>query len=530
MAPPLSVSKSWQAPFFGKSSAYAGGRDPIGLQATSVATYTRLLPGITNVTNRIRYWSFYCWLVQLYSKKIHRTGRRRFVDFVRRGEFTLAVAIEVAASEERSVSGKDKARRAAQHLPLDLSKFADSSVRSGNRYWKNESGAFGQYYAGVLTDLGLLEKNEYGIYVCTDKDLHEKFAINLEVSGTELAAAFREAIGAETESRFFAAIENGVVSEAELQFFGERMTLSNIQPNSAEWNLMQKVLTGNDLPGRRLKALDSFFRLGTIQLLLQFRQLHPERDIHDLPFWLEEREGLGPDGHPSEVAFGWFYYAVNEHWHIANELIFKAFLDRLHQFDFSRMASFIKEFTEEITRQAMAISQSTEGITAQQWQVLAKDKESANEEAGCCVTEAVQGFEAVLDLHAKYQARLDSFILFGQRLGIERSGDFGHGLRLVGEHLHRPLDEFVEWYLMRQVVNRHLFVAMDKLASSGVNTQKFKLEDGILYFIKNISVGNTNPRLQQLGLFLRDLKILDEKYLPTELATHFLEPQKSTHR
>lgn len=528
MAPPLSASKSWQAPFFGKSSTYAGGRDPIGLQATSVATYTRLLPGITNVTNRVRYWSFYCWLVQLYAKRVHRTGRKRFVDFVRRGEFTLAVAIEVAASEERSVSGKDKARRAAQQLPLDLKKFADGNVRGNNRYWKNEWGAFGQYYAGVLTNLGLLEKNEYGIFVCTDKNQHEKLAINLEVSGAELAAAFREAIGVEAESQFFAAIEKGTVSEKELRHFGERMNLSNIQPNSDEWNLIQKVLTGNDLPGRHLKVLDSFFRLGTIQLLLQFRQLHPERTIHDFPFWLEERNELETYGSSSDVAFGWFYYAVNEHWHIANEMIFKAFLDRLHRFDFSRLESFVREFVDEITQQALVISQSSSGITASQWQVLPKDKELADEESEPFVTEAIQGFEAILNLHTEYQNHLDSFILFGQRLGIERSGDFGHGLRLVGEHLRRPLDEFVEWYLMRQMVNRHLFVAMDKLASSGVNTQKFKLEERILYFIKSISVGNTNPRLYQLGLFLRDLKVLDEQYLPTELAAHFLKPQKTT--
>lgn len=527
MPPSLSASNSWQAPFWGKSSAYVGGRDPLGLQATSVATYSRLLPGITNVTNRVRYWSFYCWLIHLYSRKVHKTGYDRFIGFIRWGEFALACAIEKVAPEEGAVSGKDKARKAIQQLPLDLGKYANSNADSNDRYWKYESGAFGQYFAGIMTDLGLLEKNEYGIFVCTDKTQHEKYALQLEVSGVDLAEAFHEAIGVEIESRFLNTLEKGIASEEDLILIGKKMNLSAIQPATTEWMLIQKILTGRDLPGRKTKEQDSFFRLETINLFLDFRRLEPERGITQFPFWLEERNGLSKSGDASEVAFGWFYYTVNEHWHYAHELIFDFFLERLRSNDFTGLETFLKGFVAEIVQQALPASRYKGGISALEWLDLLEsttldDTEESTE------NRAVKGFKAIFNLYKKYKDRIDEFIIFGQRLGIERHGDFGHGLRHIGEHLHSPLEAFFEWHVLRQIINRHLFVAMEKLATTGVNTQKFRLEEQVLYFINNISVGYTNPRIYQLGLFLRDLKVLDQLFSPSDLADDFAEFHKQS--
>lgn len=47
-------------PFWAKSADFIGGRDPLGIQNSSVSVYTRLLPGLNNVTERLRYYGFYC--------------------------------------------------------------------------------------------------------------------------------------------------------------------------------------------------------------------------------------------------------------------------------------------------------------------------------------------------------------------------------------------------------------------------------------------------------------------------------------
>lgn len=42
-------------PFWGASINLITGLDPLGLQTTSEATYATMMPGISNLTNRLRY-------------------------------------------------------------------------------------------------------------------------------------------------------------------------------------------------------------------------------------------------------------------------------------------------------------------------------------------------------------------------------------------------------------------------------------------------------------------------------------------
>ena len=44
------------------------GLDPLGMQTTSIALYQQLMPGIGNVTLRMRYYGLYTWLSHSYAK------------------------------------------------------------------------------------------------------------------------------------------------------------------------------------------------------------------------------------------------------------------------------------------------------------------------------------------------------------------------------------------------------------------------------------------------------------------------------
>ena len=50
-------------PFWAEGRDFIGGRDPLGIQNSSVSIYSTLLPGLNNVTERLRYYGFYCWLL-----------------------------------------------------------------------------------------------------------------------------------------------------------------------------------------------------------------------------------------------------------------------------------------------------------------------------------------------------------------------------------------------------------------------------------------------------------------------------------
>ena len=62
-------------PFFNKTADLKVGLNQLGLRNASEALFTSLLPGLNNVSNRIRYYSFYCWLIGEFYK-----NRESFTD------------------------------------------------------------------------------------------------------------------------------------------------------------------------------------------------------------------------------------------------------------------------------------------------------------------------------------------------------------------------------------------------------------------------------------------------------------------
>ena len=73
-------------PFWGESIKLIPGQDPLGLQVTSQALYITLLSGIGNLTNRIRYYGFYSWLLKLYFEKEKNGNSKTQSTFIRRAE------------------------------------------------------------------------------------------------------------------------------------------------------------------------------------------------------------------------------------------------------------------------------------------------------------------------------------------------------------------------------------------------------------------------------------------------------------
>jgi hypothetical protein len=72
-------------------SSHISGRDHLGIQVVSIALYSELLPGLTNVTHRVRYYSFYPWVLHRYAKEVRRPRQRTWQEHLRRADFLLAL-------------------------------------------------------------------------------------------------------------------------------------------------------------------------------------------------------------------------------------------------------------------------------------------------------------------------------------------------------------------------------------------------------------------------------------------------------
>ena len=83
-------------PFWGAETKTKGGRDPLAVQNSSVVIYSNMITGITNVTGRVRYNGFFCWLLTFIAKRIASIDITKIdspaeqIRLIRRGELLLA--------------------------------------------------------------------------------------------------------------------------------------------------------------------------------------------------------------------------------------------------------------------------------------------------------------------------------------------------------------------------------------------------------------------------------------------------------
>src|SRR6187401_1305561 len=133
-------------PFWGASINLITGLDPLSLQVTSEATYATMLPGISNLTNRLRYYGFYCWLLDFYFKKEKKGNQVEQYRFIRRAELLIAILMQKERKGVTQITGSDFASGLLNDTKsdtFDLKAGADKDSGSEKVYWKFPSGAFG---------------------------------------------------------------------------------------------------------------------------------------------------------------------------------------------------------------------------------------------------------------------------------------------------------------------------------------------------------------------------------------------------
>jgi len=144
-----------------------GGLDHLSVQAPCINLYGKLLPGITNVTDRARYYSFYPWIVWALEQR-GLTYNDAFIDLYRKADclFTLI------AGRHAHVTGKNRESHAAATVGsgnlskqiaevcdgknLHLSEFSHRK-QGEHQYFKNKLGGLGQYYIGVFSELNIMD-------------------------------------------------------------------------------------------------------------------------------------------------------------------------------------------------------------------------------------------------------------------------------------------------------------------------------------------------------------------------------------
>lgn len=518
-------------PFLGERLKFIRGLDPLGLQNTSDATFSKLLPGLNNVTGRIRYYSFYAWILDMYSKKVGSTDPKDQRQFIRRAEYIIALLCQYYEGDKSSIPGSNyssievNVNKAIRHNLQEATYKPDGSTR--DTYWNYPAGAFGQYYLGSLRDIGIVieRDNHAGIYVRTAKRNNEY------ISGEELADAFSENINDAKQKLFLNCINTGFVTEKQLLQLLPEFNLALIPADSKEQDLLKQLLLQKDFP-LRIEEYPSTLRKQTIKNILKYLSLNSD-DFYDRAFVYHCYDEKGKvDERTDECLTGWYYYQMNEFWQYACTAIFNGTLSYLEKEvgpNWMPLNKLVEQVTKKVVVQfeKLKIAKSGDSTLNEVLEKLPK-KESENDyldlsSESDLTTKATYAFLIIFKIYVNNLSLLPELKTYSENNDLAKDGDsVTYFLNQFNSYKNKSLSKFIYDFIFLNIIYRHQYVAFRKIGSGTLSTQKFIIEDQHIRYLGNFDPGYTGPRIVRLIAFLKDLQIITAENSLTENGELFL--------
>ena len=481
------------------------GRDPLGMQATSVRMYRELVPGLTNVTNRLRYYSYYCWVVSLWAKIRQAEDEQGWRLFIRTAEALYALASESVESTN-GLAGSDWAREYWAGLKgnkIDLMPYINRPGENG-QYLKAKRGNFGQFYIASMLEVKLLA-DSVSIPIVSK-------------NGQALADVFATAIGEKTARELKAAINTGKLRKETLQEIGKMIHPSRIKANSSEMKLLRNFLwpQSDNIEGSKARRTSAWLLLDLARTKVDIfdqsalRQAFYQRTLPDTTHY-------NPGG---KIIDQWRAYHANELCHIALEALLNGMARLIIESEAPGVVP--RKLVNKLVKSVIPMKERK--ISWSQWAITANDGDpSAENELS----------EEVLDGLRRYRERADdpevllaAIKLLGilwhkwgtgaeqvqqevERYSARAGASLSGVLATLREASNSTVCEAHEAVVRRHVIAEHLAIAGLKLAFSNNYTYRFVLEDGLLSYGVVAEYGFTNPRLRNLATFLVDAKLID---------------------
>lgn len=503
-------------PFFGDRMTIIGGLDPLGNQNTSDATFQMILPGLNNVTGRLRYYSYYCWLLDQYSERIGSTNPKEFRKFIRKAEYLTALAAQLNPEDTSSISGSNYSRRILNldedFISIDKGIYEPNGDTEGT-YWKFPLGIFGQYYLGSMRDIGLITNHasEDSIYIRTKSESNEY------VGGISLANAFSDNLSEEGLNLFFQCMDKGQVTRPELERLLQDFALTSIPKGTEEERLLIRMLIQKDLP--RSKTSDSYFRRNTIKYLLDYLQLLDEE--YSVRAFIEScYQNKGRFGSESiPVLTGWYFYQFNEYWQYACGAMLNGVLDYLRT-AYSPLAPQLSSFIDEVTNSIIDRVDFKNDLTLDKVFDQLKSEEailagSIDKSKG--IEKASKALMLILCMYRENKAQIEELREYGRKYGLLKSGA---GVDYFEVEFTPKLDwqfrDFLADFILRKIILRHQFVAFRKMGNGSLSTQKFIIEEHSIRYLDQLDESYTGPRIGNLVQFLIDAGHLTKDYQLTD--------------
>ena len=541
----MDITTSWVKP-----PLAIGGLDHLAVQAPCISLYGRMLPGITNVTDRARYYSFYPWVVWALEKRGHRYGDT-FIDLYRKADCLLTLIAErhakVTGGERddhaaATVGSGNMAEPVAKVRDGQSVKLSDFALREGkNRYFKNKLGGLGQYYIGVFRELNIMTG-----------DLQTGVQNIREVGGVIAESLDRHV----NRDLFFKTVDEDIVSAArldELHSFcpcslkyspDEHSTLSDLFFVTGQF-FDQDALARRRTLKTILSLADNLAECGTAIDIGQFRGCTysgalPNKTTWRLPERLQKNRQQ------------WAIYQRNEILSLAVQGIFYVILDANEESgeQFQSVDELVRWFIEQPeVEQIESFSPLNNTVaslksSASSWLPAMEDWTSSNHEvhlatqieALCSKAKSVENRTAILLASIKVltalQCRLETKEGYGDFVfPANYLQAYPINLQTFNHHSNNTWDnltlrEWIGWLAASWGINTHLLVALRKLRGQSQSTFRIRPSDKGLEIISVPEAVFTSPRFRQALRILKDINVLVRKgnvWVTSELGKKFME-------
>jgi predicted transcriptional regulator len=517
-------------PFWAEYSSEASGRDPLAIQNSSVVIYSKMIVGITNVTNRIRYNGFFCWIFDKIVKSIDkRNSLSEQIRYSRRAELLLAFIMVKKFQGVTGVSGSNYATNNMKSK-IRLNEGSDweykTEVGSG-LYWKFKAGIFGQYYSGVMRELNLINHphGELNIYSLTKE-------------GKALALAFEQSImisnsGFNEPELFWKCVHDGNVNEADLGKL-QSFALHLIPKECDELKIYEKLMLAPD----DKKVIPTYNRKNTIKLVLQYLQTQTDGVENPTASFL--RDNYSKQGSKSTLgldsATAWYLFEMNELLHVAYEHFHVCFLYSIQTYPTildkavdQLLKQTIKAFMDDkidaktFTTEELAQLLNTQKLNTYDYydDMLAYFKVG---EYGKTLQNAIKTiFNTFLDSKTHLQLLKDFAVL--PENNFNRPGFAGEIINdLVQSKLNMTIVEYTRSILL-SAINLHMFSSYRKSMIGQGLVHNYMIEGPTVWQLRRTLPNRTTPRMQNAIQYISDIgwvEKIDNKYCITETGKQIL--------
>lgn len=474
------------------------GLDPLGMQNAGVGLYQDLLPGISNITLRMRYYGFFCWLGDAYARRGVTTDFELWRKWVRRAEALFALVC-ADANGQSGVGGIDWASEALQSgddvIDFEAAASTDANVK---RYLIQSLGVFGAAYFTQMKEMGLFELGPNGIQRVTAN------------AGLELANAFRESIGPEIEAMFIAAIDAAQVDRNTLKAL-HPIVPSAIPDPSAERVVYEKVLFAT---GPAAIAEDKS-RRDSLSLILEVAGREAERPTPENFRWaLFDPPSTALSADLESQRLRWEAYQCQDLFQVAAASLLAWSISIMGETDEGARIPEIRDAVEARLTQADNASASVawsdlrdamdiEGFAWREvWSKLTGRRGSPEEKSWDAV-------RLIASLHRRVAIRTDLAGTMRKALPINgQARSIATELRWFEGQNARSVADVIGEYVVQRVVLRHSWVAMQKLRRQRDYTFLFEARDGRLVRRAAYQPVSTTPRLAPAIQFLEDVHLV----------------------